>query len=138
MLAEKAVAAAGQQLCVLLGFRTSGTSREAGRAWREWTGITPLYRALSRQPDIQVTELLSSSAVYRGLQVHRVEYLECQTAARELFHHLVLLFLQAASKLPVLDTVHRFCSNRSHRSETEMRSRSAPLLRLIGEKTGDI
>ena len=56
VLAEKAVAAAGQQLCVLLGFRTSGTSREAGRAWRDWTGITPLYRALSRQPDVQVTE----------------------------------------------------------------------------------
>ena len=46
-----------------------------------------------------------------GLQVHRVEYLECQSAVRELFHHLVLLFLQAASKLPVLDTVHRFGSN---------------------------
>jgi len=99
---------AGEQLCVLLGFRTtddncvdtleadSERSQEA-RSWREWTGIGTLYHHLAQLESVEVA---------------RVDFLEAHVPDHSaVFHYLVLLQLQVSSmrgKVGVLDLVARF------------------------------
>ena len=108
VLPSQEVLPAGEQLCVLLGFRTtddncvdtveadSERSQEA-RSWREWTGIGTLYQNLSQEETVQVV---------------KVEFLESHVPDHAaVFHYLVLLFLQVTSdrgKVGVLDVVARF------------------------------
>jgi len=98
----------GEQLCVLLGFRTtddncvdtleadSERSQEA-RSWREWTGIGTLYHHLAQLESVEVA---------------RVDFLEAHVPDHSaVFHYLVLLQLQVSSmrgKVGVLDLVARF------------------------------
>ena len=94
----------GDQLCVLLGFRTTNRSIEGGckrskhtNSWRDWTGISCLYTKLSQQ---------------KNVEVHKVEFLETHMPnSGAVFQYLVLLFLQATGtrgKVSVLDVVARF------------------------------
>lgn len=98
----------GEQLCVLLGFRTtddncvdtaeadSERSQEA-RSWRDWTGIGTLYQNL-------VTEEL--------VTVAKIEFLESHLPYHSaVFHYIVLVYLQvedSQGKVGVLDVVARF------------------------------
>ena len=98
----------GEELCVLLGFRTtedncvdtveadSERSQEA-RSWRDWTGIGTLYHHLSQDERIQV---------------NKIEFLESHLPYHTaVFHYIVLVYLQvedSAGKVGVLDTVARF------------------------------
>ena len=108
VLPSEDVLPAGEQLCVLLGFRTTDDNcvdtREAdserseeARSWREWTGIGTLYKNLSQEETVEVM---------------KVEFLESHVPDHTaVFHYLVLLFLQVSShrgKLGVLDVVARF------------------------------
>ena len=80
VMAEKDIAPAGEQLVILLGFKTTNKvetevmiimiswsvrdqasklqgwkkSRES-QTWRDWTGITDLYKAISNQNYIEVS-----------------------------------------------------------------------------------
>jgi len=98
----------GDQLVVLLGFRTTDDNcvdtQEAdeersteARSWREWTGIGSLYSGLTMLSRVQIT---------------RVEFLESHIPDHSaVFHYLVLLYLQTTCELgrmTVLDTVARF------------------------------
>ena len=102
------VVPAGEELCVLLGFRTTEDNcvdtleadrerSEEARAWREWTGIGTLYQNLAKEDTVEVI---------------KVEFLESHIPDHTaVFHYLVLLFLQVDShrgKLGVLDVVARF------------------------------
>lgn len=102
------VVPAGEELCVLLGFRTTEDNcvdtveadrerSEEARAWREWTGIGTLYQNLAKEDTVDVI---------------KVEFLESHIPDHTaVFHYLVLLFLQVDShrgKLGVLDVVARF------------------------------
>ena len=105
---SKEVSSAGEQLCVLLGFRTtedncvdtaeadSERCQEA-RSWRDWTGIQGLYQDLSSDQRLQVT---------------KIEFLESHVPYHTaVFHYIVLVFLQVedqTGKVGVLDTVARF------------------------------
>lgn len=98
----------GEQLCVLLGFRTtddncvdtveadSERSQEA-RSWREWTGIGTLYKNLAKEQTVEVVQ---------------VDFMESHVPDHTaVFHYLVLLYLQVNSergKVGVLDVVARF------------------------------
>ena len=108
VLPSQEVAPAGEQLCVLLGFRTTDDNcvdtteadserSEEARSWREWTGIGTLYQNLSMEETVQVV---------------KVDFLESHVPDHTaVFHYLVLLFLQVSShrgKLGVLDAVARF------------------------------
>ena len=99
---------AGEQLCVLLGFKTtydncvdtmeanSERSKEA-KSWREWTGIGNIYQNLCQEETVQVL---------------KVEFLESHVPDHTaVFHYLVLVFLQVTNnrgKVGVLDAVARF------------------------------
>jgi len=102
------VVPAGEELCVLLGFRTTEDNcvdtleadrerSEEARAWREWTGIGTLYQNLAKEDTVEVI---------------KVEFLESHIPDHTaVFPYLVLLFLQVDShrgKLNVLDVVARF------------------------------
>ena len=108
VLPSQVVVPAGEQLCVLLGFRTTDDNcvdtneadserSEEARSWREWTGIGTLYHNLTMEETVEVV---------------KVEFLESHIPDHTaVFHYLVLLFLQVAShrgKLGVLDAVARF------------------------------
>ena len=98
----------GEELCVLLGFRTtedncvdtveadSERSQEA-RSWRDWTGIGTLYHHLCQDERIQV---------------NKIEFLESHLPYHTaVFHYIVLVYLQVEDqegKVGVLDTVARF------------------------------
>ena len=108
VLPSQEVLPAGEQLCVLLGFKTTDDncvdtmeannerSQEA-RSWRDWTGIGTIYQNLSQEETVQVV---------------KVEFLESHIPDHTaVFHYLVLLFLQVTSdrgKVGVLDVVARF------------------------------
>ena len=81
----------GEQLCVLLGFRTtddncvdtaeadSERSHEA-RSWRDWTGIGTLYQNLNMENMVEVT---------------KIEFLESHMPYHAaIFHYIVLVYLQ--------------------------------------------
>jgi len=104
VISEQDIAPSGEQLIILLGFRTTNKtngqvwkkSREC-KSWRNWTGITDLYKALSKQENIEVK---------------KVEFMESHTSSSsEVFQYLVLLHVNAGShrgKVGVLDSVDRF------------------------------
>ena len=84
----------GEQLCVLLGFRTtddncvdtleadSERSQEA-RSWRDWTGIGTLYQNLCMEHCVEVT---------------KIEFLESHVPYHSaIFHYIVLVYLQGCS-----------------------------------------
>ena len=88
---SKEVSSAGEQLCVLLGFRTtedncvdtaeadSERSHEA-RSWRDWTGIGTLYQNLNMENMVEVT---------------KIEFLESHMPYHAaIFHYIVLVYLQ--------------------------------------------
>ncbi|XP_023324393.1 uncharacterized protein LOC111698314 [Eurytemora carolleeae] len=98
----------GEQLVVLLGFRTTDDNcvatpeadeerSEEARSWRDWTGIGNLYTGLARLDTVQV---------------NKIEFLESHIPDHTaVFHYLVLLYLQVDSDLgrvSVLDRVARF------------------------------
>lgn len=108
VLPSQEVTPAGEELCVLLGFRTTddncvdtveaeGERSGEARTWREWTGIGTLYQNLTQEETVEV------------INVH---FMESHIPDHEAeFHYLVLLFLQVTSqrgKLGVLDVVARF------------------------------
>ena len=91
-------------------------SRES-QTWRDWTGITDLYKALSNQNYIEVSRFFSplySISYSLFAQVKKVEFLEAHTVSgwsRGVFQYLVLLHTQASGargKLSLLDAVERF------------------------------
>ena len=99
---------AGEELCILLGFRTTDdncvdtveaeTERSGeARTWREWTGIGTLYQNMTQEDSVEVI---------------KVEFMESHIPDHAaVFHYLVLMFLQVTShrgKLGVLDVVARF------------------------------
>jgi len=105
VIAEHDIAVAGEQLVILLGFRTTNKvdsqqvwkiSRES-HTWRDWTGISDLYKALSNQ---------------QFVEVKKVEFMESHTTSTaDVFQYLVLLHVQVSStrgKVGVLDAVDRF------------------------------
>ena len=98
----------GEELCVLLGFRTTEDNcvdtaeadserRGEARSWRDWTGIGTLYHHLSQDERIQV---------------NKIEFLESHLPYHTaVFHYIVLVHLQVEDqegKVGVLDTVARF------------------------------
>jgi len=108
LVPSQEVYTAGEQLVVLLGFRTTDDNcvdtleadeerSEEARSWRDWTGIGNLYSGLAR---------LSS------VQVNKIEFLESHVPDHTaVFHYLVLLYLQVeseAGRIAVLDAVARF------------------------------
>lgn len=108
VLSERDIAPAGEQLVILLGFKTTNNveteqgwkkSRES-QTWRDWTGITDLYKAVSNQ---------------NYIEVKKVEFLEAHSVSswqsRGVFQYLVLLHTQASgtrAKVTLLDAVERF------------------------------
>lgn len=95
---------AGDQLCVLLGFKTTGMGIEGSckrsketKSWREWTGISCLYTKLCQQNNVEV---------------QKAEFLEShKPLSGGVFQYLVLMFLQTTNtrgKVAVLDVVARF------------------------------
>ena len=108
VLPSQEVIPTGEELCILLGFRTTedncvdtveAESERSGeaRTWREWTGIGTLYQNLTQEDTVEVI---------------KVEFMESHIPDHAaVFHYLVLMFLQVAShrgKLAVLDVVARF------------------------------
>ena len=108
MVPGEMVVPVGEELCVLLGFRTTEDNcvdtleadrerSEEARAWREWTGIGTLYQNLAKEDTVEVI---------------KVDFLESHIPDHTaVFHYLVLLYLQVDShrgKLGVLDVVARF------------------------------
>ena len=108
VLPSQEVIPAGEELCILLGFRTTddncvdtveAESERSGeaRTWREWTGIGTLYQNLTQEDTVEVI---------------KVEFMESHIPDHAaVFHYLVLMFLQVTShrgKLGVLDIVARF------------------------------
>ena len=99
----------GEQLCVLLGFRTtydncvdtleadSERSQEA-RSWRDWTGIGTLYQNLSMEHSVEVT---------------KIEFLESHVPYHSaIFHYIVLVYLQVCNfSFPISSCawIHKLC-----------------------------
>jgi len=105
IISEKDIAPAGEQLVILIGFRTTNKvdpqevwkkSRESN-SWRSWTGISDLYKALSNQHHVEVK---------------KVEFMESHTCiTSDVFQYLVLLHVQVSNtrgKVGVLDAADRF------------------------------